>query len=145
MDVLSQARQSTTLPPNWLAGLCLFIKLNATDDLTLADLANAANVTPRALQYAFKQYYQSTPMRYVRQQRLVQVNTALKAKTSNMNVTQAAIASGFTNLGVFARYYRQEFGELPSRTRGAVLVTIRHVCCGTARSGESLPTVIKDQ
>lgn len=58
-------------------------------------------------------------MRYLRQQRLKQVNQTLKANTKAqpITVTQAAIASGFTNLGVFARYYHQEFGELPSRTR----------------------------
>lgn len=56
-------------------------------------------------------------MRYLRQQKLKQVNQTLKNSSRHINVTQAAIASGFTNLGVFARYYSQEFGELPSRTR----------------------------
>ncbi len=32
------------------------------------------------------------------------------------NVTQATIANGLTNLGIFTRYYRQEFGEKPSET-----------------------------
>lgn len=105
--------------PNWLAGLCRYIDNNATEDLTLNDLATQAQVTPRALQYAFRQYLSTSPMRYLRQQKLIQVNQTLKnrSKRQGITVTQAAVASGFTNLGVFARYYRQEFGELPSRTR----------------------------
>lgn len=114
MDVLSQKPQAT--PPAWLAGLCRYIENHATDSLSLNDLAKEANVTPRALQYAFRQYYQTTPMRYLRQQKLRKVNQALKSKSKEINVTQAAISSGFTNLGVFARYYQEAFGELPSRT-----------------------------
>ena len=107
-------------PPDWLAGVCRYIDNNATEDLTLNDLATQAQVTPRALQYAFKQHLNTSPMRYLRQQKLRQVNQTLKTnpKAQPITVTQAAIASGFTNLGVFARYYRQQFGELPSRTRG---------------------------
>ncbi len=55
-------------------------------------------------------------MRWLRQQKLAQVNHALKTSAPGATVTQAAIASGFTNLGIFARYYRQEFGEKPSET-----------------------------
>lgn len=120
MDVLNTNPNPTTPPPKWLAGLCAYAERHTNADLTLNDLAAQANVTPRALQYAFRQHLNTTPMRYLRQQKLRQVNQALKARTSQTNpttVTQAAIASGFTNLGIFARYYKNEFGELPSRTQ----------------------------
>lgn len=117
MDVLRPTEKTTTPPPEWLGGLCAYIQANATEDLTLDDLASQAKITPRALQYAFRQYLNTTPMRYLRQQKLKQVNATLKTQSRDINVTQAAIASGFTNLGVFARYYQQEFGELPSRTK----------------------------
>lgn len=125
MDVLRQPGQAnrqaepTTPPPKWLVGLWAYIEAHATEDLTLDDLAAQAQFTPRALQYAFRQHLNTTPMRYLRQQKLRQVNQALKArmlKTAPTTVTQVAVASGFTNLGIFARYYQQEFGELPSRT-----------------------------
>jgi len=35
-------------------------------------------------------------------------------------VTHAAVEFGFWNLSVFARYYRAQFGELPSETRRTV-------------------------
>ena len=125
MDVLKPTGQATQQPqatppqPEWLAGLCAYIEAHAREDLILNDLAVQAQVTPRALQYAFRQHLNTSPMRYLRQQKLKQVNATLKAnsKAEPVTVTQAAIASGFTNLGIFARYYQQEFGELPSRTR----------------------------
>lgn len=55
-------------------------------------------------------------MRWLRQERLKLVNQTLKTKTPGITVTQAAIASGFTNLGIFARYYHEQYGEKPSRT-----------------------------
>ena len=100
----------------WLASLCQFIQSNLQEDLTLADLAQAVDLTPRALQYAFKRELQTTPMRWLRQERLKLVNQTLKTKTPGITVTQAAIASGFTNLGIFARYYHEQYGEKPSRT-----------------------------
>lgn len=115
MDFLSISAKKNH--PAWLAGLCDYIECHATEGLTLENLATQAQVTPRALQYAFKRYFNTTPMRWVRQQKLKRVNHALGGGASGMNVTQAAIASGFTNLGVFARYYHEQYGELPSKTR----------------------------
>lgn len=111
MDVL-------TSKPEWLSQLCRHVETMAVEpvDLTLSDLANEAGLTPRALQYAFKQHLNTTPMRWLRQQKLKQVHQTLKSQRKETTVTQAAIASGFTNLGVFARYYREEFGEKPSQT-----------------------------
>lgn len=103
--------------PEWLSRLCRHIESVATESVSLADLAKYTNLTPRALQYAFKQHLNTTPMRWVRVQRLKQVHQSLKAKPGKeLTVTQAAMAGGFTNLGIFARYYREEFGEKPSET-----------------------------
>jgi len=60
-------------------------------------------------------------MRWLRQQKLKRVNQTLKDATPGINVTQAVIASGFTNLGIFAKYYRETFGEKPSATLKAGL------------------------
>ena len=102
--------------PDWLERLCSSLETRAAESFTLNELADEAGVTPRALQYAFRQHLNTTPMRWLRQQRLKRVNTQLKNKSPGINVTQAAIASGFTNLGVFARYYREAFAEKPSET-----------------------------
>ncbi|BBU71515.1 hypothetical protein ICHIJ1_14340 [Fluviibacter phosphoraccumulans] len=103
--------------PGWLTQLCDHIQRVGLDSVTLDELAEQVNLTPRALQYAFKQHLNITPMRWVRQQRLKQARHALKTNPSKeVTVTRAALACGFTNLGVFARYYRVEFGENPSVT-----------------------------
>lgn len=103
--------------PEWLNQLCRHVEDVGAELVTLDDLAAQAKLTPRALQYAFKQHLHTTPMRWVRQQRLKQVHHTLKARPGKeVTVTGAAMASGFTNLGVFARYYREEFGEKPSVT-----------------------------
>ena len=104
------------MAPLWLEKLCRHVASMDVAEITLADLAKVVELTPRALQYAFKQHLNTTPMRWVRQQRLERVNADLKARSPGINVTQAAIASGFTNLGVFARYYQEAFAEKPSET-----------------------------
>lgn len=50
------------------------------------------------------------------QWRLQGVRAELLLARANATVQAVAMASGFANLGLFARVYRQRFGELPSAT-----------------------------
>ena len=105
---------------DWLLALCAYIEAHIDESLTLGDLCVIAALTPRALQYAFRVHLNTTPMRWVREQKLKKVNQLLKTQSLTITVTQAATTSGFTNLGIFSRYYSEQYGEKPSQTLRAI-------------------------
>lgn len=94
-----------------------YIEANAPAPISLADIAHAARLSPRGLQYAFRTATGRTPMQYVRRVRLDAARIDLRAADPSAD-TVAAIATrwGFSNLGRFAAMYRAEFAETPSMT-----------------------------
>ena len=91
---------------------------NAHLDIGVADMAAAANVTVRALQYAFRRHCGTTPMGYLRTVRLHRAHHDLLTAdpASGVTVTQVAARWGFFHPGRFARLYRECFGVPPYRT-----------------------------
>lgn len=94
-----------------------FIHANCARDITMADIANAVSVTPRAVQYMFRRQLDTTPMGYLRRIRLERARHDLLAADPTRD-TVAAIATrwGFAHTGRFSQVYRTEFGESPSAT-----------------------------
>nr|WP_281251167.1 helix-turn-helix transcriptional regulator [Streptomyces indicus] len=84
----------------------------------LAEIAEAAHVTPRALQYAFRRHLGQTPMEYLRSVRLHRAHAELRNAVPAAGVTVTAIATawGFGHPGRFAAAYRRTFGCSPSDT-----------------------------
>jgi AraC-like DNA-binding protein len=91
------------------------IEAHTSDELTPGDLARECGVTPRALQYAFRQHLGCTPQDYLRRVRLDLARRSLLDGTAP-SVSDAAAAQGFFNPGRFATYYRQLFDENPGQT-----------------------------
>lgn len=91
------------------------IEAHASEELSPGDLARECNVTPRALQYAFRKHLGCTPQDYLRRVRLDLVRRSLRDGTSP-SVSDAAAAHGFFNPGRFAADYRQVFDENPGQT-----------------------------
>lgn len=102
-----------------------FIDEHAAEDLSSARLARACGVTPRALQYAFRQHLGCTPMTHLRRVRLDLVRQALR-DGSALTVGDAAAQYGFFNPGRFAAGYRQVFGENPGETFARRDVVLRN-------------------
>lgn len=94
-----------------------FIHDNADTEIGLADIAAAADVTPRAVQYMFRRYLDTTPLEYLRRVRLHRVHRDLQAADPSVD-TVSAIAGrwGFTHAGRFSMAYKQAFGTAPSTT-----------------------------
>lgn len=94
-----------------------FIDDNAFRNVTLTEIAAAAYVTPRALQYAFRKHRDCTPMEYLRQVRLHYAHLDLIAG-DRRTTTVAAIARrwGFAHVGRFAALYRDYYSESPHQT-----------------------------
>lgn len=94
-----------------------FIEENVRVDISLADIAGAIYVTPRALQYMFRRHRDCTPIEYLRRVRLHYAHHDL-IRLSRAHTTVCAIATwwGFAHVGRFAVYYRLVYGQSPHVT-----------------------------
>jgi AraC-like DNA-binding protein len=95
-----------------------FIEQHAHDDIGVVEIAEAARVTPRALQLAFRRHLDSTPMAELRRARLRGAHGDLVMADPTLGHTVAGIALswGFAHPGRFAAQYTVEFGRSPRDT-----------------------------
>ncbi|MFD7708223.1 helix-turn-helix transcriptional regulator [Streptomyces sp. NPDC059786] len=95
-----------------------FIDDHVDRDLGVADIAAAAYVSVRTVQYAFRRHLGTTPMGYLRQARLARVHADLLAADPATGVTVTAVAArwGFFHPGRFAAAYRGAYGRSPYLT-----------------------------
>lgn len=95
-----------------------FIRDHLSEPLTTERVAEAAGVTPRALQYTFRRRLGASPLEYVRRLRLDAVRRDLLAQNAGGSSSVRAIAArwGFVHMSRFARFYEEQFGELPHAT-----------------------------
>ena len=90
---------------------------HTAERLYVTDLCEAAGVSERTLQYAFKEVMGMTPVAYLTRLRLHRVRHALRTATqASTTVTTEALRWGFWHFGDFSRAYKDCFGELPSDT-----------------------------
>lgn len=81
------------------------------------DLCQAAGVSERSLEYAFRAEMGLSPTAYLTRTRLHRVREALLHHTQMpTTVTHEALRWGFWHFGEFAKAYKECFGELPSDT-----------------------------
>jgi AraC-like DNA-binding protein len=112
--MLSPSLQDTRdATPETLRRAMIFIDENAQNNLTVTDIAVAAHVTPRALQYAFRRHKGTTPMLYLRRVRLAHAHRDLQTAPPGTTVTTIATRWGFLHPGRFATYYREIYGRSP--------------------------------
>ena len=93
-----------------------FMRSHSHDDISLADIVAAADVATRTLQNNFMRYRAITPMQYLLRIRLEAAREQLIAGDEVSNVTNVALEAGFKHPSRFASFYRQQYGELPSKT-----------------------------
>ncbi len=95
-----------------------YIREHLDDPLTLAEIAQAAGTSVRSLQCGFRQFRDTTPTAYLREQRLERAREMLRrAAQDSISITDVALACGFRHLSKFAQYYRHRFGETPMATK----------------------------
>jgi AraC family ethanolamine operon transcriptional activator len=79
-------------------------------------------VSARTLEYAFRERFGVTPVRFLKLHRLNAAHNALRRASRDDTVSAVAIRCGFSDFGHFARDYRELFAQLPSETlRGVPL------------------------
>jgi AraC-like DNA-binding protein len=95
-----------------------YIDDHADEPVTVAEIAAAAHITVRALQYAFRRHLDTTPLAHLRRVRLAHAHHELLAADprDGTTVTQVAVRWGFAHPGRFAALYRAAYGRSPHRT-----------------------------
>lgn len=97
---------------------CDYIDEHADEPVSLQQIAAAARLSQRGVQYAFRNQVGVSPMTYLRTVRLERAREQLREAdpADGGRVRTAAVAAGFANTGRFAAAYRALFGENPSDT-----------------------------
>ncbi|WP_144875113.1 AraC family transcriptional regulator [Microbacterium sp. 1.5R] len=94
-----------------------FIDDNLQRAITIHDIAKAARLSVRGLQYAFQQAYGESPMAFLRSARLSAAHQELLgADPARTTVAEIAHRWGFAHLGRFAAAYKDAYGETPRAT-----------------------------
>jgi len=96
-----------------------FIDTNFAEEIRTTAIAEAAGCSLRLLQDLFRKIEGRTILQYITARRLAHARSLLLDGTGGHSVTSAALDSGFSHFGLFARRYRVAFGELPSAGRSA--------------------------
>ena len=100
-----------------VAGACRFIDSYLGKPIGLAELCAYCGVGVRTLEYGFKQFYDTTPIGFIKSQRLTRTRGALtRARARPTSISATARRMGFTHMGQYAQDYRALFGESPTMT-----------------------------
>lgn len=91
-----------------------FIHDHPDHNPTVAELCEYLGMGPRGLHNAFMQVLGVNPSTYIRQVRLHAAHKEILQGVDS--ITDIAIRWGFWHLGMFSKYYKQQFGEAPSVT-----------------------------
>lgn len=95
-----------------------YIAQNLEYPLSITAIAQAAAASPSSLYRAFHELLAETPQSFVRKLRLNRIRQDLAtASEVHCSITLIANRWGISELGRLAGWYRELFGELPSRTR----------------------------
>lgn len=95
-----------------------FIDANAHRKMSIVEIAEAARISTRGLQVAFRRHRGQTPVAYLRQVRMEGACRDLMAGDPQRGDTVSCIARRWrlTNPGRFAAAYRHVYGCPPSNT-----------------------------
>lgn len=102
--------------PRDVARVLEWSRAHAGEPVRLDGLARIAGVPARTLETHFRRFLGTTPLAWVRQERLARARRALLDPEETASVSEVATSAGFTQLGRFAAQYCRRFGELPSET-----------------------------
>jgi len=88
-----------------------FIHEHFDEPISRADLARHVSITERYLTHCFRQEMNITPMAYINRYRVKRAKLLLEE--GNLNITEVALAVGFSDGSYFNRVFREEVGLTP--------------------------------
>ncbi|MFI6657513.1 helix-turn-helix transcriptional regulator [Streptomyces sp. NPDC050523] len=117
-DAGADGRDERDAHPLILRRALAYIDDHADQPITVSEIAGAAHVTTRALQYAFRRHLDTTPLAHLRRVRLAQAHRDLVAgdPIDGSTVTEIAARWGFHHPGRFASLYRGTYRRAPHQT-----------------------------
>ena len=92
-----------------------YLEEHAHEAITIDDVAEAAGISTRGLQYAFRRALDMTPTDYLRRRRLEGAHAEMEAGTA-ASVGEIALRWGFASASRFAKHYRDAYGRTPRQT-----------------------------
>ena len=101
--------------------LIAYIRANLDKPLRLSDLEARSHYSRRALHYTFRQKLGSSPMAWIRSQRLERAKERLQTSGPEITVRSVALACGYRNPGHFSSDFLRRFGISPSGARRGAL------------------------
>jgi transcriptional regulator GlxA family with amidase domain len=107
-------RQKAVAAPGNVRRAEAFLHAYAAMPLTIAEIAEAAGCSVRALQIAFHCFRGTTPMRALQQARLEQARTEMLRPGQSESLARIAAAYGFSSPTRFAQSFRRKYGVYPS-------------------------------
>jgi AraC-like DNA-binding protein len=113
---MDRASERTAALPRDIVRVLAWSRAHLREPVRLEGLARIAGVPPRTLETHFRRFLGTTPMSWMRQERLSNARRTLLASAGEASVSDVAMASGFGQLGRFAAQYCRRFGEVPSET-----------------------------
>lgn len=93
-----------------------FIEANLSEPIGIEEIVRASGASMRSLYAGFRRFRGTSPMEFLRTQRLKRVRDDLREASGSTTVSGVAARWGFYQFGRFAAQYRQLFGETPSAT-----------------------------
>ena len=96
--------------------LCEYLSGNLARPISLTEMEEMSGLSARVLQYSFQNTFGMRPKEWLRKERLHAVRALLVKPTRQFKLTSLSYEYCFASPSDFARYYKQEFGELPSET-----------------------------
>jgi AraC-like DNA-binding protein len=107
-------RQKARAAPGNVHRAEAFMRANACMPLTIAEIAEAAGCSIRALQIAFHRFRGTTPMRVLQQARLELARTEMLRDSQTVSLARIAAEHGFSSPTRFAQSFRRKYGVYPS-------------------------------
>ncbi|GAA1205612.1 AraC family transcriptional regulator [Prauserella alba] len=86
-----------------------------SEPLTVTTVAEACGTSVRTLQQTFRREVGSSPLQWLREQRLERAHALLTAGAPGLSVTDVAYRCGFFHLGEFGTAFRRRYGTTPSK------------------------------
>lgn len=96
---------------------------------TVKEYADLLNKSPKTLSNVFKKYGDLTPLQYVQSRILLEAKRLLVY--SERNVSEIGFELGFSEVQLFSRFFRNQYGCSPQRFRDREKLTTRKVISST--------------
>ncbi len=91
------------------------IEANIYNDLSINELAILTNLSLSSFKRSFKNHYEISPAKYIKQRRLEKATELLKA--TNLRISDIAFDTGFNDLAHFSKSFQAKYKLSPSEFR----------------------------